>query len=101
MQRVPLREFANPAPRRLRYCIPVGCAPEAEPAPFVDIGLPFFAMDDRYEFPPGDDKPFPDSWPVTSAGDARFDTGPSEKMYGRFGWVSVWDPPTRICVQDA
>jgi hypothetical protein len=60
--------------------IPVGCAPE--PAPFVDVGLPFFAVDDEYEFPPGDDdEPFPDSWPVISAGEARFDTGPPGKVY--------------------
>src|ERR1700755_2980278 len=31
--------------------IPVGCTPE--PAPFADVGLPFF--DNGYEFPPGDD----------------------------------------------
>ena len=63
--------------------IPVGCAPEPEPAPFVDVGLPFFAVDDGDEFPPGDDAaPFPDSWPVISAGEARFDTGPPGKVYG-------------------
>jgi hypothetical protein len=55
----------------------VGCAPGPEPAPFVDVGLPSFAVDDGDEFPPGDDdEPFPDSWPVISACDARFDTGP-------------------------
>ncbi len=59
--------------------IPVGCAPE--PALFVDVGLPFFTVDDGDEFPPGDDdEPFPDSWPVISAGEARFDTGPPGKV---------------------
>jgi hypothetical protein len=63
---------------------PVGCAPE--PAPFVDVGLSFFAVDNGDEFPPGDDdKPFPDSWPVKSAGEVRFDTGPPEKVYGAPG----------------
>jgi hypothetical protein len=50
--------------------IPVGCAPEQEPAPFVEVGLPFFAVEDGDEFPPGDDddsEPFPDSWPVIFA----------------------------------
>ena len=56
---------------------------EPEPAPFVDVGLPFFAVDDGDEFPAGDDdEPFPDSWPVISAGEARFDTGPPGKVYG-------------------
>jgi hypothetical protein len=41
--------------------IPAGCAPEPEPAPFVDVGLPFFAVDDGDKFPPGDDE-FRDSW---------------------------------------
>ncbi len=59
--RVALLEFANPGD----CAIPVGCAPEPEPAPFVDVGLPFFAVNDGYEFPPGnDDESFPDSWPV-------------------------------------
>jgi hypothetical protein len=56
--------------------MPVGCAPEPEPAPFVEVGLPFFAKDDGDEFPPGDDEePLSDSWPVIFAGEARFDTG--------------------------
>jgi hypothetical protein len=56
--------------------IPVGCAPDP-----VDVGLPFFAVDGEVEFPAGDDdEPFPDSWPVISAGEARFDTGPPGKV---------------------
>jgi hypothetical protein len=48
----------------------------------VVVGLPFFAVDDGDEFPAGDDdEPFPDSWPVISAGEARFDTGPPGKVY--------------------
>jgi hypothetical protein len=47
----------------------------------VDVGLPFFAVDDEGEFPAGDEEPFPDSWPVISAGEARFDTGPPGKVY--------------------
>lgn len=46
--------------------------------------MPFFAVDDG-EFPPGDDdEPFSDtgSWPVISAGEARFDTGPPGNVYG-------------------
>jgi hypothetical protein len=63
--------------------IPVGCA--LEPEQFVDVGLPFFPVDNEYEFPAGDDDdPFPDSWPVISAGEARFDTGPSGKVYGEY-----------------
>lgn len=62
--------------------IPVGGAPE----PFVDVGLPFFAVDDGYVFPGGDDdEPFPDNWPVISAGEARFDTGPPGKVYAAPG----------------
>ena len=49
--------------------IPVGCDPD----PFVDVGLPFFAVDDGDVFPPGDE-PFP-------AGEARFDMGPPGKVY--------------------
>jgi hypothetical protein len=56
--------------------------PEPEPAPFVDVGLPFTAVDDGDEFPAGDDEPFPDGWPVESVGEARFDTGPPGKVYG-------------------
>ena len=37
-----LLEFANPAQRRLHY----PCQPEPEPASFVEVDLPFFAMDD-------------------------------------------------------
>jgi hypothetical protein len=32
-----------------------------------------------------DDEPFPDSWPVISAGEARFDTGLPGKVYGAPG----------------
>ena len=61
--------------------IPVGWGPET--APFEVIGLPFFFVDDGDEFPPvDDDEPFPDSWPLISAGEARFDTGPPGKVYG-------------------
>lgn len=58
---------------------PVGGAPDP-----VDVGLPFFAVVGEDEFPAGDDddEPFPDSWPVMSAGEARFDTGPPGKVYG-------------------
>lgn len=42
--------------------------------------MPLFAVYDGDEFPAGDDdEPFPDSWPVITAGEARFDTGPPEK----------------------
>ena len=35
------------------------------------------------EFPlVDDDEPPPDSWPLISAGEARFDTGPPGKVYG-------------------
>ena len=45
--------------------------------------MPFFIMDDGDEFLPGDDdEPFLDSWPVISAGEARFNTGPPGKVYG-------------------
>ena len=66
--------------------IPVSCIPEPESepelesAPFVEVGLPFFAMDVGNGFPPGDDEPFSDSSPVISADEvawARFDTGPA------------------------
>ena len=60
--------------------IPVG---GLEPAPFVDVGLPFSSVDDDGgELPAGDeDDPFPDNWPVISAGEARFETGPPGKVY--------------------
>ena len=34
--------------------IPAGCDPEPVLAPFVDVGLPFFAVYNGEEFPPGD-----------------------------------------------
>jgi hypothetical protein len=100
--------------------IPVGRAPELEPTPFVGVGLPIFAVEDEYKAPAGDDdKTFPDIQPVISAGEARFNTGPLEKVSGSPAvymlgslslhapgketvWlgVPVWEPPTRICVQD-
>jgi hypothetical protein len=53
--RVARLEFAN---RFEGDCaIPLDCAPEPEPAPFVDVSLPFFAVGDGDEFPPGDDDP--------------------------------------------
>ena len=60
--------------------IPVGGAPE--PAPFMDVGLPFFTLDDGNSLPAGDDddEPFPDSWPVKSTGEARFDAGSPGKV---------------------
>jgi hypothetical protein len=73
-------EFANPAQRRL--CYP--CRPGPEPEPFVEVGLPFFAMGDGDRFPPGDDEPFSDSWPVISAGEVRFDTGPIFSFWVRY-----------------
>ena len=46
--------------------------PEPEPAIFLNVGLPFFAMDNGGKFLPGDnDKLFLDSWPVISVGGAR------------------------------
>jgi hypothetical protein len=98
--------------------IPVGCTPEPEPepAPLVDVGLPFFAVDDGDEFPAGDDdKPFPESWPVISAGETNFDTGSLGKVYGapgrchcmclgrrRFGWVYPFGSHRRgfVCKMD-
>jgi hypothetical protein len=40
--------------------------------PKVDIGLAFLTA--RDEFSLAGDEPFIESWPVISAGDARFDT---------------------------
>jgi hypothetical protein len=41
----------------------VSCASETDSDPLVDVGSTFFAVDDGVEFPPGDDKPFPNDWP--------------------------------------
>jgi hypothetical protein len=97
--------------------IPIGCAPEQEPATFVE----FFAVDDGDEFPPGDnDEPFSDSWPVifvrARRGSTRIHRGKcmatlrvstcsDRGCLGRCHcrketvWlvVPVWEPPTRIC----
>jgi hypothetical protein len=43
----------------------VSCAPESYP--LVDVGLQFFAVDDGVEYPPADDKPFPDDLPRPQA----------------------------------
>jgi hypothetical protein len=45
------------------YPIPSGSALEPEPTPFLNVGFPFFVVDDGDKFPPGDDddEPFPDS----------------------------------------
>ena len=49
--RVALLVFANPVQRRPDSAVPFGCAPEPELAPFVDVGLPFFAVGNEDEFP--------------------------------------------------
>ena len=52
----------------------------------MDVGLPFFTMDYGDEFLRGDgDEPFLDGWPVISAGEARFNTGPPRKVYSAPG----------------
>lgn len=53
------------------------CAVGFPPDPFVAVGLAFFPVDDGEEFPevPDGDELFVVSWPVMSAGEARFDTG--------------------------
>jgi hypothetical protein len=43
----------------------VSCAPESDPV--VDVGLTLFTMDDGTEYPPSDDKPFPDDLPRLQA----------------------------------
>jgi hypothetical protein len=57
-RRAALLQFANPVKRRLR------------PRTTVAVGLACFPVDDGDEL-----ELFVDSWPVMSAGDARFDTG--------------------------
>ena len=49
--------------------------------------LAIFVVDMGTSSPPpeDDDESFSDSWPVVSAGEARFDTGPPGKVYGAPG----------------
>ena len=60
--------------------------PEPEPATFLNVGLPFFAVEDGGgEFLPGDDdEQFPDSWPVIGAGEAR-----GEVRYGSLSTMGL------------
>jgi hypothetical protein len=64
----------------------------------TQLSLPFFAVDDGDEFPPGDDdEPFSDSWPVISGGEARRPLG---KVYGAPGeyTLGLWMPGSFVIV---
>jgi hypothetical protein len=74
----------------------VSCAPESYP--LVDVGLQFFAVDDGVEYPPADDKPFPDDLPRPQAM-----RGPTwvvrEKCRARCVHVRIVDPDHCHCMR--
>ena len=80
-RRVALLEFADPAQMRLRY----PCRLRSRTSSIRGRRLAILRLG-RWE--PGDDESFPDSWSVTSAGEARFDTGPPGNVKARI--IDVW-----------